>query len=177
MLIRRDAWQRTPHISPPSLSHFPFLVSVSRCCLRPLLIFLIPYHFYSPTCGRLPIPIPNPPTPAVPSVSRCFFTACPKSAIPASIPPPRRGPRRPAIFFLTVRELRRERGGDPRAFVLGERLLEAPAPKSIPAPASSRRCAQPPIVKQAGASATLLCVSLLDAASSAAAPASSRSLP
>ena len=38
-LIRRDAWQRTPHISPPSLSHFPFLVSMSRCCLRPLLIF------------------------------------------------------------------------------------------------------------------------------------------
>jgi len=26
------------HISPPSLPHFPFLVSMSRCCPRPLLI-------------------------------------------------------------------------------------------------------------------------------------------
>ena len=84
----------------------------------------------------------SPPSPAAPQCPDIFHRP-PKSDAPRSISLPRRGSRRPAISFLAVRDRSRaERGGDPRAFVLGERLaafalVKRQLPSSISAHAAS----------------------------------------
>ena len=120
-LVRRHPSQRTPHISPRPLLHFPFSVSVSRCCPFPLLFFEFRDVFTPPACSPLPIPIPIPSSPRRPFSVPIFFTA-PQNQT-------RRAQSRCRVEVLAGRRFpsspcgsRAERGGDPRAFVLGERL-------------------------------------------------------
>ena len=107
---------------------------MSCCCPFPLLFFEFRDVFTPPACRPLPIPIPIPPIPPPPLQCSDIFHRPPKSDAPRSISLPRRGSRRPAIFFLAVREPRRERRGPSR--VRPGRAARRVRPRQAPTTAS-----------------------------------------